>query len=289
MGAKPKKRKVEVVVISDVHLGTSGCKAEQLFRYLKTVQPKKLILNGDIIDGWQFKKSYFPKYHTLVLKQILSIMAKGAKVYYVTGNHDELMRKFAGFKLGNFSVVNKVILRLNGKKAWVFHGDVFDVVMKHSKWLARLGSIGYDLLLWLNRTVNWFLGLVGREPYSFSKRIKASVKGAVTFINHFEETAARIAAENSYDYVVCGHIHAPEIRDFEFEEGRVTYLNSGDWVESLTGLEYDHGEWRIYRFDQDEMAKNASLAFEEKQDLTSKKLFNDLAEDVIPREVIDSV
>lgn len=289
MGASPKKRKVDLVVISDVHLGTSGCKARELFRYLKSIQPKTLILNGDIIDGWQFKKSFFPKHHTLVLKQVLSIMAKGAKVYYVTGNHDELMRKFVGFKLGNFKIVNKVVLRLRGKRAWVFHGDVFDVVMEHSKWLAKLGSIGYDLLLWLNKTINWGLNAMGKEPYSFSKKIKASVKGAVKFINNFEETAARIAIDNGYDYVVCGHIHTPEMRKINNENGEVMYLNSGDWVESLTGLEYNEGEWSIYSYMDDELAKKTSIEKEEEGELDHKKLFKKLAEDVIPDVRIDSV
>ncbi len=269
-------------MISDVHLGTSGCKAQELFKYLKSIQPATLVLNGDIIDGWQFKKSFFPKYHTLVLKQVLSIMAKGAKVYYVTGNHDEMMRKFTGFKFGNFKVVNKVSMKLKGKKAWIFHGDVFDVVMEHSKWLAKLGSLGYDILIWMNQLVNFWLKRFGQEPYSFSKKIKASVKGAVKFINNFEETAARIAIDNGYDYVVCGHIHSPENRRIETEKGSVVYLNSGDWVESLTGLEYHDGEWKIYQYYEDEVAKKIPVKEEDGEDISYKNLFNKLAEDVVP-------
>ena len=137
---KNKKRKLDVVVISDVHLGTYGCHAKELLRYLKSIKPKIVVLNGDIIDIWQFSKSYFPKSHMKVIKHFMSWLSKGTKVYYVTGNHDEMLRKFEGLKMGSFKVVNKVVLELQDKKkAWIFHGDVFDVTMQHSKWLAKLG------------------------------------------------------------------------------------------------------------------------------------------------------
>ena len=287
MGDRIKRRSVELAVISDVHLGTRGSRAKELLKYLKSIKPKTLVLNGDIIDGWQFKKSYFPKPHTLVLKQVLGLMAKGTNVYYVTGNHDELMRRYVGFGMGNFQIVNKVVLSLDGKKAWIFHGDVFDVVMEHSKWLAKLGSIGYDLLIILNRFINEFSKRIGRGPISMSKKIKNSVKGAVKFINHFEETASKIAASNGYDYVVCGHIHTPEIRYFEYPEGDVTYLNSGDWVENLTGLEYNKGKWSIYSFMDDHELIEDEEVNTESEVLSYKELFNNLAKDVVPDLNVD--
>ena len=131
---KCKKRKLDIVIISDVHLGTYGCHAKELLLYLKSIKPKIIVLNGDFIDIWQFSKRYWPKSHTKLVKYLMGLIAKGVKVHYVTGNHDEMLRKFAGFKLGSFSVVNKLLLNLeNNEQAWIFHGDVFDVTMKYSK------------------------------------------------------------------------------------------------------------------------------------------------------------
>src|SRR6185437_13517310 len=199
------KREVDIVVISDVHLGTYGCHAKELLKYLKSIKPKMLILNGDVIDIWQFSKSYWPETHMKVLRRILKFVTDGVPVYYLTGNHDEMLRKFADFNLGSFQLVNKVVLNIDGKKAWIFHGDVFDVTMKYSKWLAKLGAIGYDTLILINSAVNAILKFFGRGKISLSKRVKDSVKQAVKFINEFEKTAAGIAIENGYDYVVCGH------------------------------------------------------------------------------------
>jgi UDP-2,3-diacylglucosamine pyrophosphatase LpxH len=243
------KREMDIVIVSDVHLGTYGCQAKELLKYLKSIKPKMLILNGDIIDIWQFSKSYFPEDHTKVIRKILKFVTDGVPVYYLTGNHDEMLRKFADFNMGGFQLLNKMVLNLDGKKAWIFHGDVFDVTMQHSKWLAKLGAIGYDTLIHINSITNWFLTRMGKKKYSFSKKIKASVKEAVKFINQFEQTAAELAIEKGYSYVICGHIHHPEIREIVTEKGSVTYLNSGDWVESLTSLEFINGEWSIYKYD----------------------------------------
>ncbi len=250
-----KKRPVDIVVISDVHLGTYGCHAKELLKYLKSIKPKEVVLNGDIIDIWQFKKRYWPKAHMKVIKLIIEWMGKGIKVHYVTGNHDEMLRKFVGFKLGSFSIVNKVVLNIDDKKAWVFHGDVFDVTMQHSKWIAKLGAHGYDFLILLNTLVNFISKKMGKGPVSMSKKIKNGVKSAVKFINNFEETAAAIAIENKYDYVICGHIHQPEIRAIETPKGAVQYLNSGDWIENLTALECVNGEWSLYHYETDKQLK----------------------------------
>ena len=243
-----KKRKIELVVISDAHLGTFGCHAKELLNYLSSIKPKILVLNGDIIDIWQFRKSYFPKTHLKVIHKIISMATKGTKVYYITGNHDELLRKFSDTTMGNFCIADKIVLELDDKKAWIFHGDVFDVSVQHSKWIAKLGGLGYDYLILLNRFVNWFLVRLGREPYSFSKKIKASVKKAVMHISDFENTATELAIEKRYDYVICGHIHEPKIVEKSNKNGSTLYLNSGDWVENLTALEYNKKRWKLYRY-----------------------------------------
>jgi len=250
------KRNVEIVVISDVHLGTYGCHAKELLKYLKSVRPKTLILNGDIIDIWQFSKRYWPETHMKILRKLMKFVVEGVNVYYLTGNHDELLRKFADMHLGSFHLQNKLILELGGKKAWFFHGDIFDVTMQHSKWLAKLGAIGYDSLILLNSIVNWCLKIFGREKMSFSKKIKAKFKDAVKFINSFEETAAELAIENGYHYVVCGHIHQPEKRNVLMNNAEVMYLNSGDWVENLTALEYNEGNWEIFKYDAKDFVKD---------------------------------
>jgi len=271
-----KKREVELVVLSDIHLGTYGCHAEELLRYLKSIRPKKLVLNGDIIDMWQFSKRYWPKSHMQVVKHITSLLTKNTKIIYLTGNHDEMLRKFAGFKLGSFRIDNKAVLSLNGKKAWIFHGDVFDVTMRHSKWLAKLGAIGYDTLILINTVVNWFLTKIGYEKISLSKRVKDSVKTAIKFINDFEKTAADIAIENKYDYVVCGHIHQPEMRKILTEKGEVIYLNSGDWIENLTALEFDGTDWKIYRYLEDKHAQAIKIPKRLRNNLDNDLIFKDL-------------
>ena len=245
-----KKRKVELVVISDVHLGTFGSHAKELLNYLNSIKPKTLVLNGDIIDIWQFRKSYFPAVHLKVIKKIISLASKGTKIYYITGNHDELLRKFSGTSMGNISILDKLVLDLDDKKAWIFHGDVFDLSVQHSKWIAKLGGFGYDYLIVINRFVNWCLHKIGKEPYSFSKKIKASVKKAVKHISDFETTATDLAIEKQYDYVVCGHIHDPKIIEKSNKNGATIYLNSGDWVENLTALEYNTKRWRLYRYSE---------------------------------------
>ncbi|TCK83160.1 MULTISPECIES: UDP-2,3-diacylglucosamine diphosphatase [Sphingobacteriaceae] len=265
------KREIDLVVISDVHLGTYGCHAKELIRYLKSIRPKKLILNGDIIDIWQFSKSYWPDSHMKVLRRIMKMASDGTAVYYITGNHDEMLRKFVDLKMGNFRLVNKLILNLGGNKAWFFHGDIFDVTMQNSKWLAKLGAIGYDSLILLNSFVNWCLTTIGKEKMSFSQRIKKQFKNAVKFINDFENTAADLAIDKGYKYVVCGHIHQPEIREIKSDNGTVLYLNSGDWVESLTALEYHKGQWDIFKYKPEDFINHSSDSDDilDNQDLNS--------------------
>lgn len=264
------KRKVEIAVISDVHLGTYGCHAKQLLTYLNSIEPKKLILNGDIIDIWQFKKRYFPKSHLSVIKKIMDFAADGTEVVYITGNHDEMLRKFADSSIGNISIVNKLVLNLDGKKAWFFHGDVFDISIQNAKWLAKLGGWGYDILTLLNRMVNWSLEKLGKERYSLSKKIKNSVKGAVRYIHDFETVIANLAIENGYDYVICGHIHQPKMLLVDNKNGKTTYLNSGDWVENFTALEYQFKRWKVYNYDKDKLTP--FFADEDLKDMEIKDL-----------------
>ena len=265
------KRIVEVLVISDVHLGTYGCHATELLRYLKSIKPGMVILNGDIIDIWQFSKSYFPEVHLKVVRRIMKYITEGIPVYYLTGNHDEMLRKFADIDIGSFKLLNKLTLPLGEKKAWVFHGDIFDISMQHSKWLAKLGAAGYDFLILLNSFVNFLLGLAGREKMSFSKKVKSGFKNAVKFMNDFENTAASIAAEKGYQYVICGHIHQPVIREIKTEKGTVTYLNSGDWIENLTALEYNAGKWKIFSYNAADFAQSeGEHSTEDNEDLNSK-------------------
>lgn len=243
------KRYLDVAVISDCHLGTFGCQAKELNNYLKSIKPKTLILNGDIIDIWSFRKNYFPSSHMKVIRQIFHMASKGTEVIYITGNHDELLRKFTDLDLGNLRLCNKHVLELNGEKAWIFHGDVFDSSVHGAKLLAKFGGFGYDLLILMNSWVNFWLVKFGREKYSFSKRIKNSVKKAVKYISDFEDTAAELAIDQEFDYVICGHIHQPQMRTIENHKGKVQYLNSGDWIENLSALEYVNKKWSMYTYD----------------------------------------
>ena len=242
-------RNPELVVISDVHLGTYGCKAKELLRYLNSIQPEILILNGDFIDIWQFKKSYFPESHLKVVRKILQ-MATPTKVYCITGNHDEMFRRFTDFQLGSLKLCNKLCLDIDGEKTWIFHGDVFDASVQYSKWIAKLGGKGYDFLIMLNNAVNWLLTKFGKEKYSFSKKIKENVKKAVKYIGDFELTASELAIDNGYSYVICGHIHHPQIREVITKKGSCMYLNSGDWIENLSTLEYSDKKWKIFHYEE---------------------------------------
>lgn len=281
--AKFRKRDVDIVIISDVHLGTYGCHAEELLRYLKSIRPKRVILNGDIIDMWQFSKRYWPVLHMQVVKHFTSLLTKNVRITYLTGNHDEMLRKFSGFKLGTLKIDNKEVLKINGKRAWIFHGDVFDVTMKYSRWLAKLGAFGYDSLILLNSFVNSCLVYLGREKISLSRRVKNSVKTAIKFIDDFERTAADIAIDNGYDYVICGHIHRPEIRVVTTPKGQVTYLNSGDWVENLTALEFDGVSWRIYRYSDDDVASSLKLPRRISAMRDNRELFKELVDQFTSR------
>jgi UDP-2,3-diacylglucosamine pyrophosphatase LpxH len=279
-----KKRKIDIAVISDVHLGTYGCRATELTKYLTTIDPSILVLNGDIIDIWQFSKKYWPPLHMQVIKQITSMLSRGVKVYYITGNHDEMLRRFENFSLGDFHIVNKMVIHHDDNtRSWIFHGDVFDVTMEHSKWLAKLGAVGYDLLIYINAFINYISKKLGKGKISLSKKIKNSVKSAVKYINSFEDTAAGIAIEKGYDYVICGHIHQPCNRIITNDKGQVNYLNSGDWIENLTSLEYSNNQWNIYQYQEDEMVKEIStkVYLDETAYMRTAEIFKMMMEDFV--------
>lgn len=216
-----------------------------------------------------------------VIKHITGLLAKNTKIVYLTGNHDEMLRKFAGLRIGSFHIDNKIVIKLAGKKAWIFHGDVFDVTMKYSKWLAKLGAVGYDTLILINTFVNWCLRKLGKEKISLSKRVKDSVKSAIKFINDFEKVAADIAIENGFDYVICGHIHHPEMKKIITAKGEVIYLNSGDWVENLTALEYNDAEWSIYRYAEDKKAQSIKLPKRFSKNLDNDEIYRGLVNEFL--------
>ncbi|HTS43551.1 MAG TPA: UDP-2,3-diacylglucosamine diphosphatase [Puia sp.] len=254
------KRPLDVAVISDIHLGTYGCRAKELLNYLKSIAPNILILNGDIIDGWQFSKRYFPSSHMMVIKEIMQFITNGTRVFYITGNHDEILRRYSDIQIGNFTLTDKLVLEIDNKMTWIFHGDVFDNTTRGgAKIIAKLGSTGYGILILFNRLINYFLKLVGKERVSISKNIMLSVNKAVSKINDFEQIAAELAIEKKYDYVICGHIHQPQKRIVQTDAGKVTYLNSGDWMEHLTALEYSRNEWSIFEYNAKEFPAVSSV------------------------------
>ena len=195
----------------------------------------------------------------MVVNHLISMVSNEIPVFYIPGNHDEMLRRFKGFQLGSLKITNKLSIKLNESKVWIFHGDVFDVVMQNSRWLARLGAIGYDALILINRMANFLALKMGYGNLSISKRVKNAVKGAVKFINDFENTVCCLASENKYNFVICGHIHHPEIKDVVTKNGVVTYMNSGDWIENLTALEYNDSKWTIYRYSEDTVAQGIKI------------------------------
>jgi UDP-2,3-diacylglucosamine pyrophosphatase LpxH len=259
-------------------LGTFGCHAKELNDYLKSISPKRLVLNGDIIDIWNFRKRYFPKSHLKVVRTLLNMAANGIKIDYLTGNHDEALRRFVGFDLGNIRLSNKLIIEQDDKQIWIFHGDVFDISIQQAKFIAKLGGWGYDLLIWFNRIINLYLEKRGKEKYSLSKKIKDSVKKAVKFIADFENVAAELAIEKGYDYVICGHIHQPQIR--KVKKGRLStvYMNSGDWVENLSALEYSNEKWSLYTHPVGKLDDQNTNEDDDIIEFSPKELMDDIVE-----------
>jgi UDP-2,3-diacylglucosamine pyrophosphatase LpxH len=244
------KRELDIAIISDVHLGTYGCHAKELLNYLGSIKPKTLILNGDFIDIWQFKKNWFPADHLKIIQKLLKMSSKGTEIYYLTGNHDDALRHYSDFNNGNIHLRDKLELEIKGEKYLIFHGDVFDFSVNLSPFLAKIGGKGYDWLIVFNRFINRIRISLGLSPRSFAKKIKESVKKAVKFVDDFEQTAVEVAAKQGCQYVVCGHIHKAQLKKVKTANGEITYMNSGDWVESLTALEFVYNDWSIYEYNE---------------------------------------
>lgn len=238
---------VRTIILSDVHLGTPYCKAKEVNHFLKNVKCKKIILNGDIIDGWQLQRGgKWLNEHTKFIRVILKkIEKKDTHVIYLRGNHDEILASFLPFEMGNLDLVEDHIHQGIQRKYLVLHGDVFDSVTKNVAWLAHLGDYGYSLLLKINRMYNIWRRWRGQEYWSLSAAIKAKVKEAVSHIDDFENHITQLAKKHNCQGVICGHIHTAADKMI----GDIHYLNSGDWVESLTAIvEHHDGRFELMHY-----------------------------------------
>ncbi|MDD6100892.1 MAG: UDP-2,3-diacylglucosamine diphosphatase [bacterium] len=243
------RKHYQTIVLSDIHLGSEHSRTDEVTKFLKSVDCNRLILNGDIIDGWQLRKSgkHWRQQHTDFFKVLMKMMERhGTEIIYVIGNHDDCLNGLTPSKFYNISIVKDYLLETNqGRRYLVTHGDIFDTVTTNMRWLAMLGDIGYTFLLWLNKWYNRLRAYRGKPYYSLSQEVKHRVKSAVSYISDFEKELVRLAEIRHLDGVICGHIH--QAADTWY--GKTHYLNSGDWVESLTALvEDERGEWHIIRY-----------------------------------------
>ncbi len=242
------KREVDIVVISDAHLGNSSCHAAELLNYLKGLRISTLILNGDFIDICQFKKHYFPKEHMQVIHEIFKLALSGTKVYYITGNQDDALRQFSEFSSGTFNLRDKLSIQLKGEKYWIFHGDIFDTPFLRLPFLGKLLRNNHRLLSWLDRSLNISRKKLGLRPSSIEEKIKKNPLKANHYRSKLEREIVRYASEKDYNYVICGHVHRPTIQEVATQYGKITYLNSGDWVDNLTALEYHKRKWTLFEY-----------------------------------------
>lgn len=275
----------KTIVISDIHLGTSGSKAKEVTSFLKHNSCDELILNGDIIDGWQLKKfGAWKKHHTKFFKSILRAIEKyDTKVIYLRGNHDDFLDTIIPFRFGNISVQKDYIITSGGKKFYVVHGDVFDSVTTNLKWIAKLGDIGYTFLLWLNQRYNNYRMKRGLPYYSLSQAIKSKVKKAISYISEFENEIICLAKVKKCDGIICGHIHQPAIKNIN---GTI-YMNSGDWVESLSALVEDfEGTWSVVYYSDNLVDDIVEEEAEEARDLFDMDIIHLKAEIEIRKRTI---
>ncbi|NLY58373.1 MAG: UDP-2,3-diacylglucosamine diphosphatase [Gammaproteobacteria bacterium] len=253
------KQRVRTIWISDVHLGTRDCQAEKLAAFLKEHECDQLYLVGDIIDGWRLRKSmYWPQSHTNVIRRILTMAKRGTRVVYVTGNHDEFLRRYGMLNIGNLLLVDEAEHRTaDGRRLLVIHGDQFDVITRYHRWLAFLGDYAYEFSLRLNRWLNYWRSRCGYGYWSLSGYLKHRVKKAVNFISDFEDALAHECRKRDMQGVVCGHIHHAEIRDVD----GIAYHNCGDWVESCTAL-IEHWDGSITQYHWSEPATESEQVTE---------------------------
>ncbi len=254
-------KKHRAIFLSDIHLGTRGCQAEALLDFLRVNDAETIYLVGDIVDGWQLRRSwYWPQAHNDVVQKLLRKARKGTRIVYVPGNHDAALRDYCGTHFGGVEVVPEAIhTTADGLRLWVIHGDAFDSVVKYARWLAFLGDRAYVALIRVNTLFNRARRLLGYPYWSLSAYLKYKVKNAVSFIARFEEALAEAARRRNVDGVVCGHIHHAEIRRF----GEILYINDGDWVESCSAVvEHPDGALEIVRWwsshDRDEARRAAA-------------------------------
>lgn len=249
---KDKIRHIEVSVISDVHLATMACNAKLLLKYLKSIHPDLLVLNGDIIDAWRFSRNYFPKSHLKVIRQFLKMLEKGIKIVYITGNHDDVLRKFCDFKMGNLSIVNQYEFNLFNQKIWIFHGDVFDDIIHQSPFLAKTGAAIKGFLSLINEIINTvFKKIVPNKRFILYKSMKSRIINERASLVTFEKSIAEAAIGRNVDIVICGHSHFPDEKVIEDKNGSVKYLNCGDWVENFTSVECINGVWSLHYYKAD--------------------------------------
>jgi UDP-2,3-diacylglucosamine pyrophosphatase LpxH len=237
-------RRLRALFISDVHLGTRGCQADKLLDFLRHHEAEIIYLVGDIVDGWALRSAwYWPQAHNDVVQKLLRKARKGVRVIYIPGNHDEFLRDYCGTHFGGVEVTESVVHTCaNGRRYLIVHGDLFDLVIKHARWLALLGDKAYDAAIWLNTHFNRARRLLGLSYWSLSQWVKLKVKNAVSFIGEYEATLAATARRHGVDGVICGHIHHAAIRD----EAGFRYINCGDWVESCTAVaEHFDGRWEL--------------------------------------------
>ena len=249
-----KKRRLEIVVLSDIHLGSYTCHADELLNYLSSIDPKKLILNGDILDTRAMGNNYFPPAQLKIIREIFSMAAKGTEVFYITGNHDDAFLKFDPSYVGYIKITNRLSIKLNGKNTLFFNGDIFDYSLRYSHWLLSFGSIGFNLAVEFAEMQSKVLGRFGRknEPAKENEEKDRQCDPAQTSL--FEKSVVKMAIDQHYDHVVCGHSHSPKKEIIETERGDCLYLNSGDWVENMTAFEYSFKRWKLYRYENDKLA-----------------------------------
>jgi len=233
--------------ISDVHLGNSVAKAKMLSDFLKYNSCDTLYLVGDIVDGWSMKKrTYWPQEHVNVIRRILSRSKKGTRIVYITGNHDEFLRRYSGMSFGNIHLVDEYIHQSpDGKKYWVVHGDAFDAVVFNKKWLVVIGDVAYESLLKINNWFNRARSALGMKQWSLSSYLKNKVRNAFSIITNFETTLVNECMKRNLQGVICGHIHHAKLKEIE----GIQYANCGDWVESCSALVEDkNGQLEIIQW-----------------------------------------
>jgi UDP-2,3-diacylglucosamine pyrophosphatase LpxH len=248
------KTNYKTIIVSDVHLGTKGSKAKEIARFLKQFHCDNLILNGDIIDGWQLKKSgSWKRKHTRFFNRVLKMMEnQSTNVYYLRGNHDDFLDQILPLQIGRLQILADMTYESNGKTFFITHGDVFDSITTNLRWIAYLGDVGYTFLLWLNRVVNYYRFKKGLPYFSLSQFVKGKVKQAVSYVDDYETELAKMAKAKGCDGIICGHIHKAENRMID----GIHYLNSGDWVETMSALAEDHeGNWELIYFNQIDFKK----------------------------------